>query len=362
MSESRIDPNQETLHRRATDLMVRLGIVGLLAYWCFAIFRPFLMPFVWGVVLAVGLRPLYAGIERAAGGRRKLAATLLILACLVVVAIPTFLLAGSLVDGVRSVSSHLEAGDVKIPPAPERVAQWPVVGPTIYETWNLASTNLEAVMKRFAPQVKAFGKWLVVLAKQSAMAVLVTAVAIVIAGFLLVRREAAATVALDIGSRIAGGAGADFIRLAGQTIGTVAKGVVGVAAIQAVLAAVGLVLAGVPGAGLWSLLVLILAVAQLPPLLVLGPAILYLVAADAGMTTIVLFTIWSLFVSVVDGLLKPLLLGRGSESPVAVILIGAIGGLILHGLIGLFIGAVVFSTGFRLFGLWMRQNAQEGKA
>ena len=147
------------------------------------------------------------------------------------------------------------------------------------------------------------------------------------------------------------------MRLAGRAIGTVAKGVVGVAAIQAVLAAVGLVAAGVPGAGLWALLVLVLSVAQLPAILVLGPAILYVVASDAGTTTVILFTIWSLLAAFSDAILKPLLLGRGIEIPVGVILIGAIGGLVLHGLIGLFVGAVVFSVGYRLWGTWMSQSA-----
>lgn len=357
MSDPLGDPRNEDLHRKAIELAVRLGVVGLLAYWCFAIFRPFLMPLVWAVVLAVGLRPAYVAIERVTGGRRKLAAILLVVLCLAVVAVPTIMLTESLVDGARYVSSQLEEGELKIPPAPDRVAQWPIVGPTLHETWNLASTNLESVLQQFRPQVKAFGAWLVTLAKQSAVAVLVTVVALVIASFLLVRRETAAKVALDVGTRIAGDSGAEAVRLAGQTIGTVAKGVVGVAAIQAALAAAGLAAAGVPGAGLWSLLILVLAVAQLPPLLVLLPAILYLVATDAGMTTIVLFTVWSLFVSISDGLLKPLLLGRGSDTPVVVILIGAIGGLILHGLIGLFVGAVVFSTGYRLFGRWVKQSA-----
>jgi predicted PurR-regulated permease PerM len=182
-------------------------------------------------------------------------------------------------------------------------------------------------------------------------------VAVVIAAYFLTRREAVVQVALDIGARIGGDDGVAAVHLAGQTIRTVANGVVGVAAIQATLAAIGLMVAGVPGAGLWALIVLVLAVAQLPPLLVLGPAILYLVATDASMLTVVLFTVWSLIVSVSDALLKPLLLGRGSDTPVAVVLIGAIGGLVLHGLIGLFIGAVVFSTGFRLFGSWMRPGA-----
>jgi predicted PurR-regulated permease PerM len=357
MSDPQKEDKDKDLHRKATELTVRLAVVGLLAFWCFAIFRPFLMPLVWGIVLAVALRPAFVWIERATGGRRKLAAILLVALCLGVVFVPTVMLSESLIVGVSGVSSRLESGELRIPPAPDKVAQWPIVGPTAYETWNFASTNLEAVLKQFRPQVKAFGTWLVALAKQAAVAVLLTAVAVLIAALLLVRREAVVRIALSIGARIAGDEGAESVRLAGQTIGAVAKGVVGVAAIQAALAAVGLVVAGIPGAGLWSLMILVLAVAQLPPLLVLGPAILYLIATDASMVTIVLFSVWSVVVTVSDGLLKPLLLGRGSDTPVAVILIGAIGGLILHGLIGLFVGAVVFSTGYRLFGRWLGNDA-----
>ena len=357
MSETGFTQQPPDSTRRAIELTVRLVLVGLLAYWCFPIFRPFLIALVWGIVLAVALRPAHVWIERATGGRRKLAAILLVLLCIGVVALPTVMLSESLVDGVRFVSSELESeGQLRIPPAPERVAQWALVGPAVYEAWNLASTSLETVLHKFRPQVKAFGTWLVTLAKQSALTVLLTAVALVIAAFFLVRREAVAKTATDIGARIAGEEGAEAVRLAGQTIGTVAKGVVGVAAIQAALAAAGLALAGIPGTGLLALLILVLAVAQLPPLLVLGPAILYLVATDANMVTIVLFSVWSLLVTVSDGILKPLLMGRGSDTPVPVILIGAIGGLILHGLIGLFVGAVVFSVGYRLWGTWMAQN------
>jgi predicted PurR-regulated permease PerM len=356
MSDPLVDRQQQELHRKTTEVVVRLSVVGLLAFWCFAIFRPFLMPLVWGIVIAVALRPVYVWIERAIGGRRKLAAILLVVLCLGVVAVPTMMLSGSLVEGAHFVSSRLSDGELKIPPAPERVAQWPVVGPTVYESWNLASTNIESVLQKFRPQVKALGVWLVALAKQAAVTVVLTLVAVLIAAFFLVRRETVVKIALEVGTRIAGDNGAEAVRLAGQTIGTVAKGVVGVAAIQAALAAAGLALASVPGAGLWALIVLVLAVAQLPPLLVLAPAVLYLVATDASMVTIVLFGIWSLFVSFSDALLKPLLMGRGSDTPVAVILIGAIGGLILHGLIGLFVGAVVFSTGYRLFGRWLKPD------
>jgi predicted PurR-regulated permease PerM len=351
------EPSLESA-RKAIELTVRLGVVGLLAYWCFRIFRPFLMPLVWGVVLAVAFAPLYLRLEAVLRGRRKLAATLLVVVCLGVLAVPVVALSDSVIDGARYISSRIEQGrkgELTIPPAPVTVADWPLVGEKVYETWNQAAASLETALKPFRSQLLAFGGWLVALAKQAALAVIMTAVSLVIAAVLLVRRESAIQAALAVGGRLGGEPGIESVRLAGRAIGTVAKGVVGVAAIQAALAAVGLVAAGVPGAGLWALLVLVFAVAQLPPILVLAPAIFYLVATQAGTTVIVLFTIWSLVVSFCDAALKPLLLGRGIELPVGVILIGAIGGLILHGLIGLFVGAVVFSIGYRLLGTWMAQ-------
>ena len=356
MSETRDDALTLDSHRRVIEVAVSLGVVGLLAYWCFAIVRPFVIPLVWGVVLAIALRPACVGIERALGGQRKIAVILFVLLALGVMLVPAVLLSRSLLDGARSVASRVDEDRPVVPPAPEKVATWPLVGPTLYETWQLAATNLESALEQFRPQVRALGARLLALARQVAMAVLVTVVALALAGLLLMRREAASRVAVGIGARIGGEEGARSVRIAGQTIESVAKGVVGVAAIQAALAAVGLVAAGIPGTGLWALLVLILAVAQLPPILVLGPVILYLVATDASMVTIVLFAAWSLVVSVSDAVLKPLVLGRGSDTPMLVILIGAIGGLLLHGLIGLFVGAVVLSTGHRLFGRWMEQG------
>jgi len=343
--------------RRATDVAVQLVALALIGYWCFAILRPFLMPIVLGIVIAVALYPVYLRLERLLKGRKKLAAILLVLLCLVALLVPTVLLSGSLVDGVRMVSTKVQEGTITIPPAPEKVASWPIVGKPLYETWSLASTNLDALIGRMQPQLKAAGLWLVALAKQGVLAAVIAAVGFVIAGVLWIKRDAAVGTALAVGRRIGGERGAALVPLAGRAIATVAKGVVGVAAIQAVLAAIGLVAAGVPGAGLWSLLVLILAVAQLPSLIVLGPVILYLIATTDSQLTVILFAVWSLFISVVDTPLKAVLMGRGSEIPVAVILIGAIGGLLLHGLVGLFVGAVVFSIGFALISGWINAES-----
>jgi predicted PurR-regulated permease PerM len=132
---------------------------------------------------------------------------------------------------------------------------------------------------------------------------------------------------------------------------SVAQGVIGIALLQALLAAMGLFLAGVPAAGLWSGLVLMLAVMQLPPLLVLGPVAVYVFTARSTPTAVA-FLIWSLAVSASDGFLKPLLLGRGVGVPTLVILIGAIGGMITDGIVGLFVGAVVLAVGYKLSAAW----------
>jgi predicted PurR-regulated permease PerM len=145
--------------------------------------------------------------------------------------------------------------------------------------------------------------------------------------------------------------------MAGATIRSVAQGVLGVAIIQAILAGIGLLAIGVPYAGIWTLLVLLLAIMQVPTILVLGPIMLYVFSVEATLPA-VLFMIWGLLVGFSDNVLKPLLLGRGLDVPMLVILMGAIGGMIFSGIIGLFVGAVVLSVGYRLFTAWLRQDAQ----
>jgi predicted PurR-regulated permease PerM len=345
-----VDPE---LQRTVVVLAMRVAVVALVAYWCFRIFQPFLMVVVWGIILAVALDPVVGRVTRWVGGRRRLAVTLLVLLGLAALLVPAFVLSDSLVEGVQGLTAVVESGSVEIPPPPVKVADWPVIGDVVYETWSLASQNVGAALEKFAPQVKAFAVFLISLVKGLAGALLLTIVAAVIAVVLQVRREWALQAALRFGAGFGGERGVKLVRFAGATIGTVAKGVVGVAVIQASLAAVGLVLAGVPGAGLWSVIILVLAVAQLPPLVVLAPAMLYVASTSDSTLGVIAFVVWSVLVSLSDAVLKPLFMGRGTEIPGAVILVGAIGGLMLHGVIGLFVGAVVFSIGYDLIREWI---------
>ena len=151
------------------------------------------------------------------------------------------------------------------------------------------------------------------------------------------------------------------VELAVATVRSVTLGILGVALIQTLLASLGFLLVGVPGAGLWALLVMILAVVQLPTILVLGPIIIYVFSTSSAVIAVV-FAIWSILVGISDAFLKPLLMGRGVDVPMLVIFIGAIGGFMTSGIIGLFVGAIIFSLGYKLFLIWLDTDKQPEEA
>jgi predicted PurR-regulated permease PerM len=266
------------------------------------------------------------------------------------------MLSASLVEGVQGVSQGLKDGSLKIPPPPDSVADWPLIGEPTHKFWQLASTNLEAAATQLAPQLKSIGSWLLSAAAGAGAGVLQFVIAIIIAGAFMANADGAVVSLKSFAVRLVGERGEELANLSGKTVRSVAQGVLGVAVIQALLAGTGLLAMDVPGAGFWALLVLLLAIVQLPPILVLGPIIVY-VFSVADTVPAVLFLVWSLLVSMSDGLLKPFLLGRGLDIPMLVILIGAIGGMISSGIIGLFIGSVILAVGYKLFMAWLEEGS-----
>jgi predicted PurR-regulated permease PerM len=339
-------------YQNVIETAIRLGVVTLVIVLCFRIVDPFLVPILWGLIIAVAANPLFVRLVDRLGGKRGLSATLVCLVAVVLLVVPAIMLAESTIGTSRDLGQRIEQGTLDIPGPSEKVRDWPLIGQKTYDFWSLASTNLDAAIDKAQPQLKALGSWLVGRAAAAGGALLQTIVAIIIAGFFLTYTAAGHAFAQRVGFRLGGDNGANFIDVAGATIRSVAQGVLGVAIIQGLLGAIGMAFAGVPGAGLWALILTISAVLQLPGILVLGPVIAY-VFSTADTTTAVLFTIWALPVSFIDGVLKPLLLGRGLDVPMPVILIGALGGMILLGIIGLFIGAIVLTLGYTLFMAWL---------
>ena len=352
MSTPRQTESDKAFMNRMLDTTIRIGIVLLLAYWCFKIISPFIGPIMWAIIIAVAIYPLYLKLVAAIGGRKKIAATLFAIITLTLLIVPTIKLSASMVDTAQALSAAWESGTLKIPTPSENVAEWPLIGEKLYKYWTLASVNIEAALKQIAPQLKTAGVWLFGAVGGVSLSVLQIIISILIAAVFLASSEALHHATLAISSRFAGDEGKELTGISIATIRSVAQGVLGVAVIQSLLAGVGLLAIDVPGAGLWALLVLLLAIVQLPPILVLGPIIVYVFSVSTTGPAIA-FMIWALIVSGSDTFLKPLFLGRGMDIPMLVILLGAIGGMIMSGIIGLFIGSVILALGYKLFITWL---------
>jgi predicted PurR-regulated permease PerM len=354
-------PNQSSEEKlfvaRALEATIHIGVVVLLLYWCFQIGRPFIGTIAWGIIIAVAIHPTYERLKSALGGRGRLAATLITLLALIILLVPTYMLSGSLIGTVQEYSTNLDQGTLSIPPPSESVRSWPVIGEPLYKFWSDGANNPGSALSKIAPQLKKLGIGLLSTAAQVGVGILMFVVSIIIAGVLLANDAGGLQVARALATRLAGEDGAKSVELAGATVRSVALGILGVALIQSVLAGLGCLVVGVPGAGLWALLVLILAVIQLPTIIVLGPIIVY-VFYTASTTTAVVFAIWSLLVGISDAFLKPLLMGRGVDVPMLVIFIGAIGGFMASGIIGLFVGAIILALGYKLFLLWLKGDPQ----
>jgi predicted PurR-regulated permease PerM len=342
---------------RVLEATIRIGIVALLAFWCFQIVRPFLIPVIWGIIIAVAVFPAYERLEPVLGGRRRLAATLITLLMFIVLLIPTVMLAETLVDGARLLASQIQAETLGVPPPPESVASWPIIGQSLDQFWRTASENLAYAIKPITPQLKALGSWLLNHAAGAGLGILQFVAAIIISGVLLAFSQAGGQTARTLGVRLAGDRGVDFINVAEATVRSVARGILGVALIQSLLAGLGFLVVGIPGAGLWALIALFFGVIQIGIFPVTLPILIY-VFATADIVTAVIFLIWSIFVSTIDNVLKPMLLGRGVKAPMLIIFVGSIGGFISAGIIGLFIGAVVLALGYELFTTWLSEASE----
>jgi predicted PurR-regulated permease PerM len=339
--------------RNAIEIAVYLLLIFAIVAWCLQILMPFVSFLLWGMVIAIAVYNPFLSLRRALGERNKLAVLIFVLLGLGVIILPTWMFAGSLIDSAQELRGSLESGQFDIPPANESVKDWPLVGERVYANWSAAAANFEGWLEDHSEQVKAIVEGGLSRAAGIGLAVIQFIAATLIAAAMLANDETTKAMIRRFFQRLVGDRADEFLDLTTATIRSVTVGVLGIAFIQALLGGLGMVLVGVPAAGVWALFILILAIAQLPPLLVLLPAIVYVFSTGDSTTVAVLFTIWSLIVSFSDAILKPILLGRGVEAPMLVILLGAIGGMLYSGIIGLFLGAVILALGYKLLQAWM---------
>jgi predicted PurR-regulated permease PerM len=359
MSETVPPQTDDSYLSKVIEASIRVGLVLLLLIWCVTIIRPFITPVVWGIILAVAVHPAYLWLVGRLGGNTKLAALVVALVGLAIVIIPAGLFMGSLVDSGQQIAETMDLDEIKAPPPPAGVQDWPIVGERVHALWSQAHRNIEPLLVEFSPQLKDALLWLAGAGAGAGIAVLQSLLSIVIAGVMLASATGGAAMATSISRRLMGPGGDNFVQMASATVRSVAVGIVGVALIQAGLIGIGMLAVGVPHAAIWTIAALFLAILQLPPIVVVLPVVIFMFP-HLSTPVAIIFTIWELVASGSDTFLKPILLARGVEVPMLVIFLGAIGGFMASGFIGLFIGAVVLSLGYELSRNWVIGEAEAG--
>ncbi len=354
MSEKNNLPSEPGEHivKTAVDITVKIGALLLMIFFCFRILLPFVNILLWAMIIAIILFPLYSKLTKYLRDRKKLAAIVLILLCLAVLLVPSYWLVDSLVVGLKSLGESFLDGNIKIPPPSEAVAGWPLIGTWLYDSWLQASENFSQTIKDYLPQLGSIGEWLLGALAGTGLGILQFAVSLIIAGFFLTISDEASLTGEKLFGKLVGSRGKEFAKIAETTIRSVATGVLGVAIFQSLIFGVGLFLADFPLAGVWIILVLIFSVAQLPVILVVIPMIVYLFAFHEPLSA-VLWSLYLLAAGLVDNFLKPIIMGKRASVPMLVIFLGAIGGFIAFGFLGLFLGAIILSLGFKLYLAWL---------
>jgi predicted PurR-regulated permease PerM len=353
MSPNTVEPLSP---RSLLDVLIQAGLIAVLAVFCYGVFHPFRDLMLWSMILAVTLYPLHTRLRHKLGSDGR-AATLIVLIGIATMLLPVYFLGMSLADSVQHAVSLIRNDEYHIPPPPESVASWPLVGERLYDTWLQASTNLTALVRKLGPQLKGVSLSLLGTIAGVGVAFLLFVAALIIAGILMAFGESGRGSAVRIFSRVSGPErGPKMAELCTATIRAVAQGVVGIAFIQMLLIGVAFLIKGIPGAGLLALATLLLGIMQLPATLITVPVIAVVFASEGATVASIAFAIYTFVAGLADNVLKPLLLGRGLDVPMPVVLIGAIGGMVSVGIIGLFIGPVALAVGYQLFWQWVDQQ------
>ncbi len=322
---------------------------------CFQALSPFLKLLVWSIILAITLYPLHQFVARRIGGRQNLTSVIFVILGLALIVVPTWLLMNSFADSVQRFVGAVQHNTLHVPPPPEGVRNWPIVGNNIYAAWSKASSDLPGLVQSMQPKIADLARLGLSTVASVGGTMLLFLASFVVATIVMAKGDAAARSGEAFFSRVAGSSrGESLTKLSIATIRAVSLGVVGVAAIQALLIGLALLFAGIRVAGVLAVVALVLGIAQVPALLITLPVIVYIWASgDYSTGAAVTHTIVLLVVGMADNILKPMMLGRGVDVPMPVILLGALGGMATGGILGMFVGATTLALGYELFRNWV---------
>jgi predicted PurR-regulated permease PerM len=336
--------------------MLAVLSIGALIAASFWIMRPFLVALVWATMIVVATWPVMLSLQRRLWGRRTLAIAVMTIGMLMVFVLPFWVALSTLAEYSGQVGAWTKSlHDVTIPPPPGFIDGIPVVGAKVSAAWrDAASEGWSALVARLQPYIVKFLQWLAAEAGSIGMVIVEVALTFVVTTVLYANGEAFATGVRRFGHRLAGAHGEQSIKLAGQAIRGVALGVVVTALVQSLLGGLGLALAGVPFAGVLTVAMLMFCLAQIGPLVVLVPAVVWVYWTGDNVWGTVLL-VWTGFVGTLDNFLRPYLIKKGADLPLLLIFTGVIGGLLSFGLLGIFVGPVVLAVTFTLLQAWVNE-------
>jgi len=350
------DPNNQPMTKlEFTDAMIVLGLTAGLIILCFQVFAPFMGIMLWALIIAVMLFPAHEKLASRMGGRQGRSSTVIVVTGLLIIGVPLIMLAGSLANQLADNFHAFQNDTIQISQPAPSVKEWPVIGEKVFDAWSQAATDLPDFVKENKASLESLVKQAIVVSASTMSSVFMFLGALIIAGIMMAYGDSGGIAMQRIVGRISGSdRGPGLLELSIHTIRSVAAGVLGVAFLQALIMGVGFAFSGIPAAGVLAVVVLLIGILQLPALLVSVPVVAWLWGVgDASNVHNLIWTIYLLVGGLADNILKPLLLGRGVDAPMPIILIGALGGMISAGIIGLFVGAVLLAVGYQVFMAWV---------
>ncbi|ADM98924.1 predicted inner membrane protein [Dickeya dadantii 3937] len=339
-------------------ILFSLLFIGILIIACFWVVQPFILGFAWASMVVVATWPLLIRLQQMLWGSRSLAVLVMTLLLVLLFVFPTSILVSSVIDNASNLISWIGAQGRITPPELDWLQSIPLVGAKLHSSWHsLAHSGGPALMAKIQPYIGQTASWVVSQAAHIGRFLMHCTLMVLFSVLLYSKGDQVALGVRRFAIRLGRQGGDSAVILAAQAIRAVALGVVVTAIVQSVLGGIGLALAGIPYTTLLTVLMFLSCVAQIGPLTVLIPAIIWLYwSGDTTWGTILL--IWSCVVGTLDNIIRPLLIRMGADLPMLLILSGVIGGLLAFGMIGLFIGPVVLAVSYRLLSAWMKESPE----
>jgi predicted PurR-regulated permease PerM len=349
-----VRPNEDL-----TRITLKVLFIGGLLVASFWVVQPFLPATIWAITLVIATWPIMLRVQRYAGNRRGIAVLVMTLALLLVLIVPLGLAISTIVGNIDQIGEL--AGTIlslRVPPPPDWLAGVPLIGATAAKAWGkLTAAGVEELAPRLTPYAGALTQWFASAAGGVGGMFIHFLLTTVIAAMMYARGEQAAAAAILFGRRLGGDHGEMAVRLAGQAVRSVALGVVVTAVVQSIVGGIGLAVAGVPFASMLTALIFVLCLIQLGPAIVMIPAVIWMYySGDTLWATVLL--VFTIVAATMDQFLRPVLIRRGADLPMVLILAGVIGGLIAFGVLGIFIGPTILAVAYTLLNAWLAENVE----